>query len=820
MRASLRSVAAAALVLSLPALAACGGADGHAALGPTAPSLAAGVLAPPAVRISEIHYDNASTDANEAIEVAGPAGTDLTGWKVILYNGSNGTAYDTKTLSGTIPATCGSEGVVVVNYPVNGIQNGAPDGMALVDATGQVVEFLSYEGTFAATNDLASGMTSTDIGVSENGSGPASESLQRNGFGGWDPSKPSTFGACNDQPPPPYDGPTTIVVSELMGAPLAAQSESWGEWFEVHNYGTEPVRLGGWKLASRGQPEHVVAGDVTVAPGGYAVLGRSDDPTRNGDVLVAYNYFVGTTPTIWLDDDDWLVVRTPTGTTVDSVAWATLPKGATRALRAAALGGAVDHADANGAAWGYGTTTFGSGDFGTPGAANTEIGDVAPAVPTGIVRITFSGRDGSDPALPVGFEDQLFASAFTAGSPNPVPATTTFTWSSATPELASVDQDGVVRALGAGTAVIRAASADGRVALYRVPTRVAVASATAAYLGNTEFGVPTDADASNDFLITRPTYTISYNPQRNTPNWVSYDLEATHFGPEDRCDCFTHDPALPAGFAHLTTADYTGAGAVAGYGIDRGHLVRSSDRTAGSLDNAYTFYLSNIIPQAADLNQGPWNNLEGELNATARAGGSEVYVIAGVAGSRGTVKNEGKITIPERVWKVAVIMPRNGGVADVDGADDFQLIAVDMPNEPGTRNADWRTYRTTVDAIEARSGYDLLAKLPDHIEWLVEAGYTAPAQATAAQLLDVLAGGLADLRATGVLDAGTANALRSKVDEARADLAAGDTADAIGALNALRNQVRALVRVGRLDAAEGQALTTFAGWVAEALGGQ
>ena len=42
------------------------------------------------VFINEIHYDNVGTDAGEAIEIAGPAGTDLTGWSVVLYNGSNG----------------------------------------------------------------------------------------------------------------------------------------------------------------------------------------------------------------------------------------------------------------------------------------------------------------------------------------------------------------------------------------------------------------------------------------------------------------------------------------------------------------------------------------------------------------------------------------------------------------------------------------------------------------------------------------------------------------------------------------------------------
>ena len=79
----------------------------------------------PSVFINEIHYDNASTDVGEAIEIAGSAGTDLTGWGIVLYNGSGGAPYNTTPLSGTIPDLGGGFGIVVVNYPSNGIQNGA-----------------------------------------------------------------------------------------------------------------------------------------------------------------------------------------------------------------------------------------------------------------------------------------------------------------------------------------------------------------------------------------------------------------------------------------------------------------------------------------------------------------------------------------------------------------------------------------------------------------------------------------------------------------------------------------------------------------------
>jgi predicted extracellular nuclease len=151
------------------------------------------------VFVNELHYDNSGTDAGEAIEIAAPQGTDLTGWNVVLYNGNGGAPYDTDALSGTV----GASRVTVVNYPANGIQNGAPDGIALVDATGAVRQFLSYEGTFTAAGGPANGMQSTDIGVLEPDSTGADESLQLTGTGDsdddftWTGPRTDSFGALN-----------------------------------------------------------------------------------------------------------------------------------------------------------------------------------------------------------------------------------------------------------------------------------------------------------------------------------------------------------------------------------------------------------------------------------------------------------------------------------------------------------------------------------------------------------------------------------------------------------------------------------------------
>src|SRR5687768_1602597 len=155
------------------------------------------------VFINEIHYDNTGTDAGEAIEIAGPAGTNLAGWTLVLYNGSNGAAYGTVALSGGIPDQQSGFGTSFVSGPSNGIQNGAPDGVALVDSAGTVAQFLSYEGTLTAVDGPAAGLDSTDMGVSEVGNEPNGQSLQLTGTGttyadfAWAAPATSTFGAVN-----------------------------------------------------------------------------------------------------------------------------------------------------------------------------------------------------------------------------------------------------------------------------------------------------------------------------------------------------------------------------------------------------------------------------------------------------------------------------------------------------------------------------------------------------------------------------------------------------------------------------------------------
>ncbi|HEV2799249.1 MAG TPA: lamin tail domain-containing protein [Pyrinomonadaceae bacterium] len=139
------------------------------------------------VFINEFHYDDstAAGDTNEFVEVAGPAGTNLTGWSIVLYNGEGtpaGRSYSTTALPTSIPSEQGGYGTVAISYNTNGIQNGQPDGIALVN-NGTLVQFLCYEGTFTASDGPANGQACTNIGVSETNSTAPGSSLHLTGTG-------------------------------------------------------------------------------------------------------------------------------------------------------------------------------------------------------------------------------------------------------------------------------------------------------------------------------------------------------------------------------------------------------------------------------------------------------------------------------------------------------------------------------------------------------------------------------------------------------------------------------------------------------------
>ena len=107
------------------------------------------VTDPPSGRtivVNEIDYDQVGADGGGFVELRnnGSAAADLAGLALVLVDGSDGQEYDREALTGTLAA--GAHLAIDIEA-----QNGAPDGVALIDtATGGLLDALSYEGAITA----------------------------------------------------------------------------------------------------------------------------------------------------------------------------------------------------------------------------------------------------------------------------------------------------------------------------------------------------------------------------------------------------------------------------------------------------------------------------------------------------------------------------------------------------------------------------------------------------------------------------------------------------------------------------------------------
>jgi len=242
---------------------------------------------------------------------------------------------------------------------------------------------------------------------------------------------------------------------------------------------------------------------------------------------------------------------------------------------------------------------------------------------------------------------------------------------------------------------------------------------------NLLFGNPSGAQANivsaENYLIDQKYYVESYSMTRGIPNWVSWHLDPNNFnGTVTRKDDFASFTGLPTNWYQVQSNSYSGSG------FDRGHNCPSGDRTSSSGANSATFLMTNMIPQAPNNNQKTWESFESYLRAQA-LNGYEVYVIMGSYGTGGigsasasviNTINNGKVTVPSNVWKVAVLLKT--GDNDLSRVTaSTRVIAINTPNM-NTIGANWKDYIVTVRDIESATGYNLLANLPQNIQDVVE----------------------------------------------------------------------------------------------------
>lgn len=195
--------------------------------------------------------------------------------------------------------------------------------------------------------------------------------------------------------------------------------------------------------------------------------------------------------------------------------------------------------------------------------------------------------------------------------------------------------------------------------------------------------------------------TLSFNAETHTPNWVAWELTRDEtYGSEPRYNKFLSDPDVEG---CATPRDYSYSG------YDRGHMAPAGDMKWDPQAMRQTFYLTNICPQAKALNTGAWKRLEEKCRVWAQAD-SAIVIICGPVPGDAPLEYIGstRVAVPARFFKV-ILSPY---------ADPPRAIGFIMPNERvegGLQKA-----AVSVDRVEALTGYDFFASLPDSIEADVE----------------------------------------------------------------------------------------------------
>lgn len=226
---------------------------------------------------------------------------------------------------------------------------------------------------------------------------------------------------------------------------------------------------------------------------------------------------------------------------------------------------------------------------------------------------------------------------------------------------------------------------------------------TSQTLSHGELEIPIMQLSTGGQVIKRTGYTLSYNADYKTPQWVAWELtrEETQ-GEERRTDQFLPDPDVRGAKAY--TGDYTHSG------YDRGHMAPAADMKWNRKAMEESFYLSNICPQNPNLNRGDWNDLEEKARQWAWRF-DKIYITCGPIYDNKNPKRLGKnkVGVPDAFYKVILINDKKNPKA----------IGFIFPNRASHQLL--TQYIVTVDSVEKRTGIDFFPALPDEIENRIEA---------------------------------------------------------------------------------------------------
>ncbi|MCQ2067156.1 MAG: DNA/RNA non-specific endonuclease [Bacteroidaceae bacterium] len=213
------------------------------------------------------------------------------------------------------------------------------------------------------------------------------------------------------------------------------------------------------------------------------------------------------------------------------------------------------------------------------------------------------------------------------------------------------------------------------------------------------------AFSSSDNIIEHSGYTVCYNDRLLIPNWVAWELTSEESeGRFPRSQGFEADPEWRG--MQADDRDYRGSG------WTRGHMAPAGDMKWSEQAMLESFYLTNVCPQDAGLNDGSWNWVEKKCRDLARAYG-KVWICCGPIvnpDSHETI-GTGGVAVPESFFKVILYKSSEG----------YQAIGFVFRNSSDSQSAGKSCM--SVDEVERKTGLDFFPSLKDDVEDRVEADF-------------------------------------------------------------------------------------------------
>lgn len=196
--------------------------------------------------------------------------------------------------------------------------------------------------------------------------------------------------------------------------------------------------------------------------------------------------------------------------------------------------------------------------------------------------------------------------------------------------------------------------------------------------------------------------TVSFNSSTHQPNWVAWELLASETDGENERELGFQTDDDVEGCAN--SDDYKRSG------YDRGHMAPAGDMKWDADAMRQSFLMTNICPQAGDLNRGAWKKLEEKCRQRAVMDSALVVVCGPVFEQSEANERIGKtgVAVPRKFFKV-VLSPYSTPPT---------AIGFIMPN--GYVKGGMQACAVSVDSVEALTGHDFFASLPDDIEAKVE----------------------------------------------------------------------------------------------------